>query len=170
MRRAPVHGGPSSGKPYLVACPSLARLIRRNRLPPPTSTIPASAIGPELLPVKGSWPPPEVVLVAPAAAPEVVVSSEVVGETLDEGGGGVGGAVVGGAEVGGAVLVVGISHLWGSSVLPEFFDFPSSFQKATAVTVTVPWVPAGRTKSPENELCSSLNSPEGRSVFSPSSS
>src|SRR4029453_9070924 len=180
MRRAPVHGGPSSGKPYLVACPSLARLIRRNRLPPPTSTIPASAIGPELLPVKGSWPPPEVVLVAPAAAPEGVVSSEGVGETLDEGGvvvggavvGGavVGGAVVGGAVVGGAVLVVGISHLSGSSVLPEFFDFPSSFQKATAVTVTVPWVPAGRTKSPENELCSSLNSPEGRSVFSPSSS
>ena len=116
MRRAPVLGGPSSGKPYLVACPSLARLIRRNRLPPPTSTIPASSIGPELLPVKGSWPPPEVVVVTPAAAPEVVVSSEVVGETLDEGGvvvGGavVGGAVVGGAVVGGAVVVVGFSHL-----------------------------------------------------------
>jgi hypothetical protein len=50
-----------------------------------------------------------VVLVAPAAAPEVVVSSAVVGETLDEGGAVVGGAVVGGADVGGAV--VGVSHL-----------------------------------------------------------
>ena len=85
----------------MVACQSLARLIRRNRLPPPTSTIPASSIGPELFPVRGSWPPPEVVLVTPAAAPEVVVSSEVVGETLDEGGVVVGGAVVGGAVVGG---------------------------------------------------------------------
>ena len=84
MRRAPVRGGPSSGKPYLVACPSLARLISRNRLPPPTRTIPASSIGPELLPVNGSWPPPEVVLVAAPTSAVVVVSSEVVGETLDE--------------------------------------------------------------------------------------
>src|SRR5215208_2066553 len=109
MRRAPVHGGPSSGKLcYLVACPSRARLSSRNRLPPPTSTIPASGIGPELLPVKGSWPPPEVVLVAAPTAAEVVVSSEVVGATLDEGavvgGAVVGGAVVGGAVVGGAVV------------------------------------------------------------------
>src|SRR5215217_9055954 len=105
MRRAPVNGGPSSGKPcYLVACPSRARLISRNRLPPPTRRIPASSIGPELLPVKGSWPPPEVVLVAAPTAAEVVVSSEVVGETLDEGGVVVGGAVVGGAVVGGAVV------------------------------------------------------------------
>src|SRR5919202_5558702 len=98
MRRAPVHGGPSSGKPYLAARRrSPARLRSRNRAPPPTRAIPASSMGPELAPVNGSWPPPAVVLVAaPTAAPVVVGASVLEGATVAP--------VVVGASVGGAVV------------------------------------------------------------------
>ena len=61
-RRAPVVGGPSSGSLAIRSSVGgawpLERLTRRTRAPPPTRAIPASSIGPELAPVKGSWPRP----------------------------------------------------------------------------------------------------------------
>src|SRR4030095_8074792 len=74
--KGPHIGGPSSGKPYLVWL--RLRLTNRTRAPPPTRTMPASSIGPELAPVNGRAPPPPVVLVAaPTAVSVVVVSARV---------------------------------------------------------------------------------------------
>jgi hypothetical protein len=53
-RRAPVRGGPSSGKPYLAAWRSRTRLTMRNTTPPATRAIPAISIGPAVAPVSGS--------------------------------------------------------------------------------------------------------------------
>src|SRR4029450_223041 len=155
-RRAPVVGGPSSGKAYLVAWRSRIRPTRSTRAPPPISAIPARSIGPELAPVKGSWPP-AVALVAPptAAAVVVVSSSEVDGLTL------VSGAVVGGAVVGGAVVVVvSSSHLGRSTWTLSLVFSPVFAQWTTATTVRVPVVPGGRSNSPEIAL---LRSPSDTS-------
>jgi Domain of Unknown Function (DUF1206) len=124
--------------------------------------------------VKGSCPPPEVVLVAAPTALSSVLGGEVDGATVgcgaEVGGAVVGGVVVGGAVVGGAVDVVGdvSAHLsaGGSLSLPWSLDSSPPFQWASAVTVIVPVVPAGRSKWPENWLWCGANMSEGSCVTS----
>ena len=71
----PLRQGKALRSGYQVAWP-FERLTRRTRAPPTTRASPASSIGPELAPVKGGWPSPEVVLVAaPTAAWVVVVAA-----------------------------------------------------------------------------------------------
>src|ERR671913_123634 len=159
-RRAPVRGGPSSGKPYLVAWRSRTRLTMRNRVPPATRAIPAISIGPAVAPVKGSSPPPVVLVAAPTAASVVVGARVVDGATSSSGAvvvvGSSSGSVV---VVGSSVVVVVVdpesSHFsaGGSSSLPLLCDVSPLSQWATARKVIVPVVPAGRSKCPENWLC-----------------